>query len=337
MATLTTVTYHFVRRLQGSAYPRLKARELDAFEEQLHYLQAHYRIVSMAECFAALSGLTRLPERSLLLTFDDAYRDHYEFVWPRLKRAGLSAAFFPPAKAIECREVLDVNKIHFVLASQARPGSLVKEIFRLLDRHREIWCLESNRDYWDRLAKPFRWDGKDIVFIKRLLQRELPLGLRQQLVDTLFRKHVTDDEASFARQLYVSEAELAEMVAEGAYVGSHGYDHFWLGALAAEAQREEIDHSLAFLNRLGVATDRWAIAYPFGSYNRALLDICRERGAVLGFTTERGVADWGTCARLELPRLDTNDVPCSETEADKQGFVFSVPLDFAAEGCRQPG
>jgi hypothetical protein len=60
-----------------------------------------------------------LPERALLLTFDDGYADHYQTVFPLLDRLGLQGSFFPPARAILERRVLDVNKIHFLLAGVA--------------------------------------------------------------------------------------------------------------------------------------------------------------------------------------------------------------------------
>jgi peptidoglycan/xylan/chitin deacetylase (PgdA/CDA1 family) len=301
--------YHFVRELEGSAYPRLKALPTKAFDEQLGYLQAHYRLVSMEDCFEAVLGLRELPTAAALLTFDDAYVEHYATVFPKLRARGIAGAFFPPARAIERSEVLDVNKIHFVLARVESPRALITELFALLDQHREIWSLESNRDYWQRLAKPFNYDDQEAIFIKRLLQRELPAALRKEIVDSLFRKYVTADEATFSRELYLNREQLAEMVRGGMYVGSHGYDHYWLDRLSPDEQQNEIDRSLEFLRGVGIATDRWAIAYPFGAYNESLLEIARARGAVLGFTSVNAIAELKKGRPLELPRLDTNEFP----------------------------
>ncbi len=60
------------------------------------------------------------------LTFDDGYKDHFEFVAPILEQQGIDAAFFPVPDSFENGKILDVNKIHYILASaendKARSG-----------------------------------------------------------------------------------------------------------------------------------------------------------------------------------------------------------------------
>jgi peptidoglycan/xylan/chitin deacetylase (PgdA/CDA1 family) len=304
---LTVVTYHFVRA-GGSRFPGLKALAPPAFSDQLAYLRRHYRIVSMETCLAAARG-ERLPERALLLTFDDAYAEHYGYVFPLLRRERIPAAFFPPAAAVERRRVLEPNRIHFLLASRVGLTALLAGVLDELEAHRERWQLLSTPEYWRRLGQPYRWDGAAVVFLKRLLQRELPRELRQEITGRLFRRYVTADEASFARELYLGEEQLREMVQDGMYVGSHGYEHPWMDTIGPAEQQVEIDRSLALLRRIGIPTDAWAIAYPFGACDASLLEIVRARGAVLGFTSAPGVGHLGVTPPLQLPRMDTNDLP----------------------------
>jgi hypothetical protein len=68
---LTIVMYHYVRPMQESHFPNLKALELTRFCWQLDYIQRHYQVITMEEVIAATRGEASLPERSLLLTFDD--------------------------------------------------------------------------------------------------------------------------------------------------------------------------------------------------------------------------------------------------------------------------
>jgi peptidoglycan/xylan/chitin deacetylase (PgdA/CDA1 family) len=47
------------------------------------------------------AGLTEpLPARSVVLTFDDGYRDNYDFAWPLLKRYGFTATIFLVSDAV---------------------------------------------------------------------------------------------------------------------------------------------------------------------------------------------------------------------------------------------
>ena len=79
--------------------------------------------------------------------------------------------------------------------------------------------------------------------------------LRKLIVDQLFRKYVSDDEASFSRELYMSVDQIKCMSRNGMYIGSHGYNHYWLNALPAEKQEQEIDKSLQFLSSVDAPTD----------------------------------------------------------------------------------
>jgi peptidoglycan/xylan/chitin deacetylase (PgdA/CDA1 family) len=110
--------YHYVRDLMNSKYPEIKGLDVKLFEEQLQFILKYFTVIRMEELIEAVErGTNHLPNNSLLLSFDDGYMDHFEHVFPVLNKLGIQGSFFPAAKAIqECR-VLDVNKIHFILAS----------------------------------------------------------------------------------------------------------------------------------------------------------------------------------------------------------------------------
>ena len=93
------------------------------------------------------------------------------------------------------------------------------------------------------------------------------------------------------------------------YVGSHGYNHLWLGKENHQTQLEEIEKYLVFLESVGAQTDDWVMCYPHGSYNGETLEILKAKGCLAGLTTKVGVADLQHHSHLEFPRLDTNDLP----------------------------
>jgi peptidoglycan/xylan/chitin deacetylase (PgdA/CDA1 family) len=97
------------------------------------------------------------------------------------------------------------------------------------------------------------------------------------------------------------------------HIGSHGYDHYWLGSLSKEKQQEEIDRSLDFLKLTGADMNRWTMCYPYGNYNDDTLDILNNTGCRLALTTKTDVADLHSYKRFELPRLDTNEIPKQAT------------------------
>ena len=305
---VTIVMYHFVRNLKYSRYPAIKGLTLREFKEQLAYLQRHYYFVKIEDCLNAMYFNEELPANSVLLTFDDAYIDHYVNIFPLLDEKGIQGSFFPPAKAIMNNEVLDVNKIHFVLAA-ASCLDIINDIKDYLYSLKNEYDLYNFDYYFTKLAHANRFDAKEVIFIKRLLQSELDMEIRSTITNRLFMKYVTKDEASFARELYMNTDQLMCMVRNDMYVGGHGYDHFWLNTLTPEEQTKEISLTIEFLNLINAPIDSWVMCYPYGSYDHSLIKILRNNNCKAALTTKVGIAQLTQENAYSLERLDTNDLP----------------------------
>lgn len=65
------------------------------FERQLEYLRDRgYRCVSLSDAFQWMTSGKPLPDRSVILTFDDGFKSNYTTAFPLLKRYGFSATVF---------------------------------------------------------------------------------------------------------------------------------------------------------------------------------------------------------------------------------------------------
>ncbi len=309
--SITIVAYHYIRDTHGTPFPNIKALSLEAFQAQLDYFQANYVIVSLDACVQALRTDTLMPKNALMLTFDDGLIDHYTTVLPHLQKRNLNASFFPSTQPIVESVVLDVHKIHFILAAATDIHELLLELFHRIDKYKSRYSLLSKQEYYAHYAHPGMFDSAEVVLFKTLLQRALPENVRRSIVRDLFIKYVTRDEKTFANDLYLNREQLKTMVEHGMYVGVHGYTHAWMTELAPEEQQLEIDRSLCLLSEIGAPTSHWAISYPHGAYNSSLLKILKETNCTLGLTTEKGVATLSRKTALILPRLDTNHLPRS--------------------------
>jgi peptidoglycan/xylan/chitin deacetylase (PgdA/CDA1 family) len=305
---LTIVTYHYVRDPENTGFPAIKARRLAEFRAQLNYIQKNYVPVRTEHVIAAVRGEEKLPAKAIWLTFDDGYIDHFVNVFPCLRERRLQGAFFPPARAVLGKEILDVNKVHFILASAADPAEIVARLRALVVEHASTDML-SFESYWRLHAKASRYDSEEIVFIKRMLQTALPEPLRLDCLNELFHEFVSADPDSFGAELYVSPEQLQEMITFDMYVGGHGDKHLWLNQLTSDQQLDEIDRSLEFLKGLGSSVDHWVMCYPYGANDASLRSHLRRRGCVAGLTVRPAVASIGADDPLMLPRLNTNDMP----------------------------
>jgi len=309
MSTLTIVTYHYVRDLARSRYPGIKGLTVEAFEGQLDYLTNHYEVCSMRDVLDAMRGRRPLPEHACALTFDDGFLDHFTVVFPRLVERKLTASFYPPVTAIEGQTVLETHQIHLILAVAGDDApALARRVCELIDVRRDA-DLPSAAELYASYATPSRFDGAEVAFVKRVLQKGLPPRVRTAIVRELYDEYVAVDPRVMARELYMDAEQLRCLLQHGMEVGGHGAEHVWLDTLSRGDQEREIARTVDFLGRIhGRRARDWVMCYPFGAHDATTVDVVAAAGCALGLTTRVGVARDLT-QPLVLPRLDTNDLP----------------------------
>lgn len=279
------------------------------FEGQLDYIAQHYTVCSLGDLVAASRAGEPLPPRPCVLTFDDGLVEHADEVWPRLSRRGWTGAFFASAGATLDRTLLDVHRIHMLLGSGLDPSRLRAELIADIDA-RAGEGVPTSAELWSRYGVPGRFDLPDANFIKRVLQKGLPLETRREILADLFRRFVTEDEASLADEFYLRLEDLQHMAADGMEIGGHGIHHEWLDKVCDHERAREIHGTLDLLRRVhgGRMPARWFFAYPYGAYDRKTLDLLEGAGCAAALTVRVDLAGPGT-PLLELPRIDANDLP----------------------------
>jgi len=317
---LTLVMYHYVRDLSRSRYPAIKGRRTDEFEAQLDYIQRHYSVVALRDVLAASRGELSLPPAPCVLTFDDGLSDHFDTVFPRLLERGIPGAFFPSARPVRDRIVLDVHKLHFVLASTADHDLLLRDALQLIASYRAEYELPDEEDLCLRYRQPNRYDSTTTAFLKRLLQHALPSVVRERVVDMLFRRYVAVDEATFSRELYMDRSQLRTLLEHGMEIGGHGERHEHMGLLSREQQIAELCATRSFLNDVFEdAVQDWIMCFPYGSFTSDSIALAADQGCRIALSCAARLVPLpmtsGNAPLLLLDRLDTNDLPCSADAA----------------------
>ena len=310
MGKLYISMYHYTRDIKHSRYPQIKGLDKELFKTQIEYFKNKFNIVTMEQVIESIqTGESyRLPDNALLLTFDDGYIDNYTVAYPILEEYGLQGSFFIPGKTFATHQLLDVNKIHYILAS-ADIYKLVEDLKKQMDYYRgSEYQYASTDELFHEYAVANRFDIKETIFVKRMLQTVLPEKLRNTISSNLFEKYVGVTEEQLAYELYMTEEQVRTMKRHGMFIGIHGYDHYWLGNLPQEKMKEDISLALDVLDQF-IDRKQWVMNYPYGGYNQEVIRYIRQQGACIGLTTDVRVAELGKDSAFELPRLDCNDFP----------------------------
>lgn len=305
---LFVVMYHYTRDLKHSRYPEIKGLDVNLFREQIKFFKERFHVVRMEDVMEAVESNCSLPDNPILLTFDDGYVDNFTYALPILEENGIQGSFFIPGKTFSTHQLLDVNKIHYILAS-ADITRFMADVFERMDYYRGVeYGYPSNDELFEQYAVANRFDIKETVFVKRMLQTVLPEALRKRISSDLFEKYVGVSEERLAYELYMTEEQIRTLKRHGMFIGIHGYDHYWLGKLSKEKMQTDISKALEVMDEF-IDRNHWVMNYPYGNYNQDTLDFIKERGACLGLTTVVRIADLNLDPQYELPRLDCNDFP----------------------------
>jgi peptidoglycan/xylan/chitin deacetylase (PgdA/CDA1 family)/CelD/BcsL family acetyltransferase involved in cellulose biosynthesis len=176
----------YYHRVNNDSDPFFTSTPADVFEAQMRYLAKHYRVVSLPEVSQHL-GSRDSSETVVAVTFDDGYRDNYEFAYPILKQYNLPATIFLTTGSLDSNEPLWFEQMaeavkkterefidleldiprRFWLRNQEERLKSDKCLFgilrRLSDGDRHAWLVEILRQLGggqecERRGKMLTWD-----------------------------------------------------------------------------------------------------------------------------------------------------------------------------------
>lgn len=278
---LAVLTYHRVADHHGGGYPGLVGASPAEFDDQMKFLASRYRPIPMSELLEARGRPRMIGPRSVMVTFDDAYRDFAEHAWPILRRHAIPVTLFVPTgyPGGDCG------------------GFWWDRLYDALSTAEADAVVETPRGRIQLSSDTARADA-----YRRLRSevKSLPHHDAMALVTTIVEHQLGDRTASSP---VLDWRELTELAAEGVTLAAHSRSHPLLTRVDAGHLASEIAGSLADLQRqAGHAPP--AFAYPSGSLSPAVREAAEAAGIQAAFTTRRGINDLGTADWLALRRIN---------------------------------
>ncbi len=269
------------------------------FEAQLLLLKRSYNILSLHELLASLDGHSRMPERAVVVTFDDGWRDNFEYAFPILKKHSVPATIFLTADYVDSSKVFWPEQLI---------GLLTEEPFG---------ARGSGSTGSPELPSPFRQLVESVLSvppdqrigrIDRLVEslKRLEPFERDEVLDTL-RTWARRGDASPERVM-LNWDEIMAMKAAGINFESHGLRHELFTVIGKdELERELRDSKHQLEARLGTKVS--ALAYPNGDHNEEV----KQQTAKAGYSCAVSVRREHVTAssdRYSLGRINVHDGSC---------------------------
>jgi len=200
----------------------------DIFAANLDYFQRYYNVVQMKD---VASGI--LPNRPLVITFDDGYKSVYEHAMPALASRNMSACIYLISRAVEGK-IVWVNLLNYALLKH-KSSTLEK-----LSAFDKLAGQHDNADIISTVQHTF--SPREIESLCELLTDALP--------------------ENAASDLYASESDILEMQANGLEFGFHTKDHYNLRNCSARELDEQLD-----MSGCQHVMNSNTFAYPFGYFD----------------------------------------------------------------------
>jgi peptidoglycan/xylan/chitin deacetylase (PgdA/CDA1 family) len=271
---LWILMYH---RILPADDPRTAAEEPgmivtpETFQKHLQWLRSRFEIVHLGDWVSAAKAGEPLPRQACAITFDDGWRDNFEFALPILQRTCTPATVFAVSHMIGTREAFWPNRLARVLSSPEYQASKSPALDWLRELMPSTGTASTQRE---RISAA-------ISAAKALPDREL-----SERLDRIEQEYGLGPHPS--RSL-LDWDELRAMVATGLVdVGSHTCRHTRLnGTISPEATAAEVLDSQRLLQEQLDRPIR-LFCFPNGDVTPGGLDLVRRHydGAV---TTQMGI------------------------------------------------
>lgn len=236
------------------------------FARCLVFFREHYNVIGLQQLLDARAGKGALPERPLLITFDDGWADNEEFCVRHLRAAGVPAVMFVVSDVVDRAEPFFQEQ----LVAAWRAGAITARDCAAL------WAAADG----DPAREP-RWtDDRDALGpLRRLIALLENLPAEERAV--LLQPHAGAMKA--ARPLMITSRQLDSLVDGGFAIGSHGRTHTPLPR-SADPAAELADSRAALGERLGAPPA--TISFPHGRYDDHIVRLARHAGYELMFTSD---------------------------------------------------
>lgn len=255
LASLRVVMYHgVVPRVDAPAAFGDLFISADMFARQMRHLKRAYQVVSLGELIDCLETGRLFPDRAVLITFDDGYRNTITAALPVLRDLQLPATVFVAPACIDAGALLWFDALRLLINTQTA-GNPERAFLMSLRRMRALPPDQFMAEQ-QRIFEACRAEG--------LPERYPEFGLADW-------------------------DEWREALASGLMtVGSHGLTHTDLTRCSNEELMHDVRESKRSIEQHLSSACR-ALAYPYGAWNDRAAEAVRQAGFACALSTDDGM------------------------------------------------
>lgn len=282
--------YHRVAEKADSRYFLDSINRIpELFNAEISFLTRHFNIISLEEAIGSLVKKNFLPPKSMVITFDDGYKDNYINAYPILKKYKIPATIFLTTDFIDNdNDLIWTDKVAYIINKTKKDSITIPEL--------------GSCDLRDRQKR----DKCKMALIEHL--RQIDDFEKNEIIDFLCRDLDIQIEDKIASDLYLSSKEILEMSRNDIGFGSHSCSHTILTKISLKQAFSEIIDSKKKIE--GIINKKVNLfAYPNGTmsdFNNDIEKIVKNAGYIAALTAMPGKNRYGNISNIfALKRITT--------------------------------
>jgi peptidoglycan/xylan/chitin deacetylase (PgdA/CDA1 family) len=287
--SLHILAYHRVLDDDHATFPFDEAvisATTHTFRQQMEFVSRNFNVISFKQLARLERERRAWPERALMITFDDGYRDNYTNAFPILREMGFSATIFLAVAHINAAKLFWWDFIAYCF-KQTPLSSVTLSLFDA--QPLSLADTGARREATDRV----------LDWIK-----EVSESTKSEFVSTLADNLEVRLPKNLAAGMHLSWDEVREMTAGGIEFGSHTMTHPILSNVNAEQLALEVSESKRIMEQ-ELGSEVLTFSYPVGgrtSFNEMVKAEVQKCGFRYAVSYREGVAKKG-CDPFALPRI----------------------------------
>ena len=237
------------------------------FEKEMKYLKKMFSILSLEELVNCINEKKKLPKRLAIITFDDGYKDNYQYAFPILKKYQIPATLFITTGNINDRTLFWWDQLNYIIHHSKISKLNLNEYGK-----RDFCSLLSKRETYNYLGQSFN---------------NLNTVDREQIISKLKQLTKVQIPPNIAEEFILSWDEIKEMSEYGINIGSHTVTHPILSKIPLENAKYEIQRSKKDIEH-HINKKITSFCYPNGKqsdFNKDIIKIVKDSGYKCAVTT----------------------------------------------------
>lgn len=266
--------------------------------EHLDYLSRYYHFLSLSKLLECYERHQSIPPNSVVITFDDGFRDNFTNAYPILQQYHVPATVFLATGCVSSGDLPWPQQVGYMFqktkvdkVSHVTTKEIPMPLKSLRDRNA---ARTSVREVLGRMPRVER--ERSVAELSELLQVDIP------------------------RDRMLTWDQVKAMQNGGIEFGAHSFSHPWMALLSSEEARWEMEVSLRDIqHHCGIT--RPSFVFPAGSFTQDLVKMAISMGFRCVFQSHYSVRvnQIGVNDQFSLSRIGLPNAPGVILEAELDG------------------